>query len=180
MCWPGAAEQHNPLPSSLLNTHFPPHTHTTHLKLSSMRRMSAASLAMAVPLFMANPTSAADSAGASLVPSPVMATVSGSRPCSRSALTEVMSRNLSAGLQRAITASRGHSARKASRSTPPGDPGDVVPLVPGDRVTSSRNTGPSRTKGPDPEAATRSRVQGAPPLLLALTVTTSGAAAVPT
>mmetsp|Transcript_15651 Transcript_15651/g.38982 ORF Transcript_15651/g.38982 Transcript_15651/m.38982 type:complete len:356 (+) Transcript_15651:301-1368(+) len=51
-------------------------------KESSMSRMSAASLAMQVPLFMAKPTSAAVSAGASLVPSPVIATTStrGSSP----------------------------------------------------------------------------------------------------
>ena len=36
--------------------------------------MLPASLAAAVPLFIATPTSAAASAGASLVPSPVMAT----------------------------------------------------------------------------------------------------------
>ena len=40
--------------------------------------MFAASLAAGVPEFMATPTSAAARAGASLVPSPVMAT---SRPC---------------------------------------------------------------------------------------------------
>lgn len=49
---------------------------TSEEKLSSSKMMSAASRAMEVPLFMANPTSAMRSAGASFVPSPVIATIS--------------------------------------------------------------------------------------------------------
>jgi hypothetical protein len=63
-----------------------PHTHA-HLKLLSSSRMSDASLAMEVPAAIANPTSAAFSAGASLVPSPVTAMVSISSPRARSAFT---------------------------------------------------------------------------------------------
>ena len=43
---------------------------TMEVKESSISRMSAASLATEVPLFIAKPTSAALRAGASLVPSP--------------------------------------------------------------------------------------------------------------
>lgn len=48
---------------------------TIDAKLSSIMRMSAACFATSVPaIFIAKPTSALESAGASLVPSPVTAT----------------------------------------------------------------------------------------------------------
>jgi hypothetical protein len=53
-----------------LTGHAHTHTRTQHLKLLSSSSMSEASLAMEVPEAMANPQSAALSAGASLVPSP--------------------------------------------------------------------------------------------------------------
>lgn len=62
------------MPTYTLRPHFT--ASTTLLKLLSSSRMSEASLAMEVPDIMAKPTSALRRAGASLVPSPVMATIS--------------------------------------------------------------------------------------------------------
>ena len=81
---------------------FLPHMHalTIEAKLSSNRMMSQAALDTSVPYIpIANPTSAFFRAGASLVPSPVTATIS---PCSLSAVT---SKYLSSGLERASTLS---------------------------------------------------------------------------
>ncbi len=71
---------------------------TIDAKLSSIRIMSAASFETSVPLTpIATPMSAALSAGASLTPSPVMATTA---PCRCSAFT---SRSLCSGFTRAYT-----------------------------------------------------------------------------
>mmetsp|Transcript_44568 Transcript_44568/g.90989 ORF Transcript_44568/g.90989 Transcript_44568/m.90989 type:complete len:229 (+) Transcript_44568:93-779(+) len=75
---------------------------TMEEKLSSMITMSDASCATAVPMMpMERPTSASLSAGPSLVPSPVTATTS---PISFNRLTRT---NLSSGLHRASTWTRG-------------------------------------------------------------------------
>ena len=76
-------------------------------KLSSARTTSAASLAASVPLLpIATPTSARFSAGASLTPSPVIATTSplACRACTR--------RSLCSGLARANTSTPGSTSRR--------------------------------------------------------------------
>mmetsp|Transcript_18500 Transcript_18500/g.32068 ORF Transcript_18500/g.32068 Transcript_18500/m.32068 type:complete len:227 (-) Transcript_18500:1769-2449(-) len=77
---------------------------TTVEKLSSINTISAAPVATSVPLFMANPTSANFKAGASLVPSPVTATMS------PSSIRQATSTSLSVGLLRANTRSLGMRA----------------------------------------------------------------------
>mmetsp|Transcript_67068 Transcript_67068/g.112530 ORF Transcript_67068/g.112530 Transcript_67068/m.112530 type:complete len:442 (+) Transcript_67068:901-2226(+) len=74
---------------------------TTVEKLSSIRTMSDAPTATSVPVFIAKPTSAIFRAGASLVPSPVTATMS------PSCIRQATSTNLSVGLLRASTRSFG-------------------------------------------------------------------------
>jgi len=66
-------------------------------KLSSVRIITAASLVTSVPVPMAMPMSAFFTAGASLTPSPVIATI---WPCFLRTLTR---RTLCSGLTRAIT-----------------------------------------------------------------------------
>mmetsp|Transcript_620 Transcript_620/g.2211 ORF Transcript_620/g.2211 Transcript_620/m.2211 type:complete len:210 (-) Transcript_620:2135-2764(-) len=83
---------------------------TTEAKLSSRSTMAEAPLAMSVPVFMAKPTSASLSAGASFVPSPVTATTS-PWSCSRPTST-----CLSDGDERASTRRRGSSSMSAGRS----------------------------------------------------------------
>lgn len=70
---------------------------STEQKLSSKSTISEAFLATSVPPPIANPTSALFKAGASLVPSPVTATIA------PSALNPVTSRYLSSGDDRAST-----------------------------------------------------------------------------
>ena len=83
---------------------------TTVAKLSSASIMSAAFLATSVPLPIAQPMSARLSAGASLTPSPVIATTA---PffCQASTM-----RSLSAGVTRAYTAMSGTSFASVSSS----------------------------------------------------------------
>lgn len=71
----------------MITLHLAINATDTHLKLLSSSRMSDASFAIDVPAAMAKPTSAALSAGASFVPSPVTAIVSISSPRARNAFT---------------------------------------------------------------------------------------------
>jgi hypothetical protein len=90
---------------------FLPHIQalTIEAKLSSIMIMSAACLATSVPVIpIAKPTSAFFRAGASLVPSPVTATVS------PSSLKPVTSKYLSSGLDLAKTLSVFHIYLKAA------------------------------------------------------------------
>mmetsp|Transcript_33981 Transcript_33981/g.104896 ORF Transcript_33981/g.104896 Transcript_33981/m.104896 type:complete len:202 (-) Transcript_33981:2131-2736(-) len=82
---------------------------TTVAKLSSMSTMSDAPFAISVPVFIAKPTSASLSAGASLVPSPVTPTTS---PCS--SWSRPTRTNLSVGDDRASTRSRGSRSISSS------------------------------------------------------------------
>ena len=97
-------------------------------KLSSASTMSAASLAASVPFWpMATPTSARLSAGASLTPSPVIATT---WPSSCSACTR---RSLCSGLARANTstsiATRRSAASSISASSAPVRAGLPTPMA---------------------------------------------------
>ena len=91
-------------------------------KVSSRRRISDASFATSVPVSpIAKPTSAAFSAAASLVPSPVTATTSRRPPLARLFWIPVTRSNLCAGDARASTLSFGHRSSNASRSIAPLD-----------------------------------------------------------
>ena len=106
--------------------------------LESRSTMLPASLAADVPVFMATPTSACASAGASLVPSPVMAT---SRPpsCSRR-----ISASLSSGVASARTSSTPASAAiaRAVRSL---SPVIITVRMPMRRSSSNRSRMPCLT-----------------------------------
>mmetsp|Transcript_24051 Transcript_24051/g.60426 ORF Transcript_24051/g.60426 Transcript_24051/m.60426 type:complete len:215 (-) Transcript_24051:1674-2318(-) len=99
-----------------------------------MMMTSEAFLATSVPCIpMANPTSAFLSAGASLVPSPVTATVCRTGPASEAWMPET-SMNLSRGVERARTRSVGQILSKADWS-----------MFPSASATAVRNVLPSRT-----------------------------------
>mmetsp|Transcript_17841 Transcript_17841/g.35939 ORF Transcript_17841/g.35939 Transcript_17841/m.35939 type:complete len:284 (+) Transcript_17841:1828-2679(+) len=103
-------------------------------KLSSMMITSDAFFATSVPWMpMAKPTSAFLSAGASLVPSPVTATV-WATPVAVEAWMPETSTCLSSGVDRASTRSAGHTLSNSS-----------CLMLPSPSVTRSRNVFPSRT-----------------------------------
>ena len=88
---------------------------TTEAKVSSSNNTSDASFATAVPLRpIAKPTSAARSAAASFVPSPVTATTSGPRRRASERRAPTTSAYLSSGEARARTRSDGQSASNAA------------------------------------------------------------------
>ena len=100
--------------------------------------MLPASLAAAVPEFIATPTSACARAGASLVPSPVMATI---RPpaCSRR-----MSASLSSGVASARTSSTPDSAAIA-RAVTGLSPVIITVVMPMVRSSANRSAIPGLT-----------------------------------
>ena len=117
--------------------------------------MFPASLAAWVPVFIATPTSAWASAGASLVPSPVIAT----------RLPPACSRLISAILSSGVA-----SARKSSTPASCGDRGAVERVVAGDHHradahgAAARRTARACPASPCPSAGSRRGPAAAPPL----------------
>ena len=108
-------------------------------KLSSVRIITAASLETSVPVIpIATPMSAAFSAGASLTPSPVIATT---LPCRLSSWT---SRILSSGATRATTPISGSWPSSSSSLIA----ANSVPVIARPSMPSSRRSRPRWWRGP--------------------------------
>ena len=128
----------------------------------SRSTMLPASLAAMVPVFMATPTSACASAGASLVPSPVMAT---SLPC---ACSRLMSSILSSGVASARKSSTPASAAIAAAVSGL-SPVIITVRMPMARIWSKRSRMPPLTmslRWITPSASSsRATASGVPPWL---------------